>query len=90
MKVTQKHFALFKKYFEEYHQRFGLTGYRVFFKFEPLNNGAAASITVEYESALATVRLSSKPYDEDDFDVRRFARHEALHLMKSGRQMRKQ
>jgi len=81
MKVAQKDFRLFRKYFMEYRKLFGLTGYRIYFRFEPLGDGTTANITVEYERSIATVRLGSSPYNEDDFDIKSFARHEALHLL---------
>ena len=77
-----KDFALFQEYFKEYQQRFGLTGYRVYFKYEPLED-CFASINCSRGDMTATVRLNSKlsnatkPFQ----DIKRSAKHEAIHLL---------
>ena len=77
-----KDFALFQKYFKEYQQRFGLTGYRVYFKYEPLEKNFA-EIDCDTEYMVATVRLNSSLPDKDKphKDIKRTAKHEALHLL---------
>ena len=75
-----KDFSTFKKYFKKYQQLFGLTGYKVYFKHEPLD-GCYADITVD--ERVATVRLNnSLPSKHDPFrDVKQSAKHEAIHLL---------
>lgn len=81
MKVN-KNFELFQKCFKEYQQMFGLTGYKVYFKFEPINAGFA-DITVNQADMVATVRLNSedKAGDRKYRSVKQSAKHEALHLL---------
>lgn len=80
-----KDFPLFQKEFKRWQQRFGLTGYEVHFKYEPIDD-AFAEISLDQEEMTATVRLNSKLSDKDKphKDIKRDAKHEALHLL-SGR-----
>ena len=75
-------FTEFQRYFKEYQQRFGLTGYSVFFKYEPLGE-CFASIAVNQHDMVATVTLNSElPEGNKPFrDIKRDVRHEALHLL---------
>ncbi len=75
-------FALFKKTFKRYQEKFGLIGYQVYFKHEPIDDEAFANITVNQEEMSVTVKLNSKLSEsEKPFkDIRRDAKHEALHL----------
>ena len=77
-----KDFALFQKYFKEYQQRFGLTGYKVYFKYEPLD-GSFATIDCETGHMVATVRLNSELPEKDKphKNIKRTAKHEAIHLL---------
>ena len=74
-------FELFQKYFMEYRQRFGLIGYTIYFKHEPINS--FASISVNQNGMVATVRLDSKMLTKEKpfFDVKKSAKHEAIHLL---------
>jgi len=78
-----KDFKCFQKYFKEYQYRFGLAGYKVYFKYEPLDDGIFANITCDSHDMFATVRLNSVVSKEDkpDRDIRRLAKHEAIHLL---------
>jgi len=78
----QRDFLLFQKTFKEYQKLFGLTGYKVYFKYEPID-GAFASITCAQNDMVATVRLNSKLPDKDGRhkDIRGSAIHEVLHLL---------
>ena len=75
-------FKLFQKYFLEYQKLFGLGGYKVYFKHEPLADGFA-NITVAQADMVATVRLNSALSDREKpfMDVKQSAKHEALHLL---------
>ena len=77
-----KDFVTFRKCFEDYQQRFGLTGYKVYFKYEPLER-SFAEISSTQNDMVATVRLNSKlPSKDTAFkDIKRSAKHEALHLL---------
>lgn len=77
-----KDFAEFQKEFKKYQQLFGLTGYKVYFKFESIDS-AFASITVDRADMIATVRLNSDLSDKDKpfKDIKMSAKHEAIHLL---------
>ena len=83
MKVkTNGDFARFQKYFEKYKSKFGVTGYKTYFKHEPLDTGFA-SITIDQDNMVATVKLNNNLSYEDGLfhNVKRSAKHEALHLL---------
>lgn len=75
-------FKLFQKCFKEYQERFGLNGYRVYFKHMPLE-GRYACIVIGASYRVATASLNSELTDEEKLfkDIKRDARHEALHLL---------
>lgn len=82
MTKSNTDFLEFQSCFKEYQQKFGLTGYKVYFKYEPID-GAFADITVKYSDMVATVRLNSKSLGKDKpfKDIKRSAKHEAIHLL---------
>jgi hypothetical protein len=75
-------FEDFKRYFEEYQKRFGLLGYKVYFKYSPLGE-RFATIAINQNSMVANVQLNSRLPKEHkpNKDIRRDAKHEALHLL---------
>ncbi len=75
-------FELFQQEFKKWQYLFGLTGYRVYFKYEPLED-RFADITVEQSDMVATVRLSNNLPDkaEPHRSVKQSAKHEAIHLL---------
>ena len=77
-----KDFELFKDCFEEYKRRFGLIGYKTYFKHEPLEK-SFADININHSEMVATVRLNSELLDKDKpfKNVKRSAKHEAIHLL---------
>ena len=77
-----KDFELFQKEFKKWQRLFGLTGYKVYFKYEPLDS-SFADLTVRQSDMVATARLNSKlPNSEKLYmDTKRSAKHEALHLL---------
>ena len=78
-------FELFKKTFRKYQEKFGLLGYAVYLKFEPITGGDFADITVNQNDMVATIRLNSK-LDEKDEQFKHIelsAKHEAMHLLLS-------
>ncbi len=80
---NEQGFLDFQKYFTEYQKRFGLTGYKVYFKHEPID--AFADITFDIPSMVVTVRLNSKTSNKDKLlrTAKESAKHEALHLLVS-------
>lgn len=82
MVKNNEDFELFQKVFREYQERFGLQGYRVYFEHEPFDDDFAR-ISVDMDNMTATVRLNSRLPKRQELakDVRRIARHEALHLL---------
>ncbi len=77
-----KDFAEFQREFKKYQQLMGLTGYKIYFKFEPLDSGYA-SISIDQTSMVATVRFDSEcPATDKPFrDIKMSAKHEAIHLL---------
>ena len=75
-------FATFQKEFTKWQQRFGLTGYRVYFKYEPIDIGFA-SIRINQGDMVVTASLCSNLLDKDKpyEDITVSAKHEALHLL---------
>jgi len=80
--AQNKDFLDFKKYFREYQKRFGLTGYHIYFKFEPIDD-CFATISIKQGDLVATVILNSKLLKgEKQFKhIKLSAKHEALHLL---------
>lgn len=77
-----KDFELFQSEFKKWQQLFGLTGYKVYFKYEPLDK-SFADISINQGSMVATVSVNSELSDKDKpyKDIKRSAKHEALHLL---------
>lgn len=82
MKVVNKEFALFQREFTKYQKLFGLIGYKVYFKYEPLE-GSFANISVIQNDMVVIVRLNSTLPNKDKphKDVKQSAKHEAIHLL---------
>ena len=78
----RKDFELFQKEFQKWQLKLGLTGYKVYFSYEPLES-SFANISINQEEMVATVRLNSGLPDKDKphKDVRQSGKHEALHLL---------
>lgn len=72
-------FKLFQKYFKEYQVKFGLTGYSVYFKHVEID-GCTAQIEFNVPEAVVTVSFN-KSVHRSAKDIRRSAKHEAIHLM---------
>lgn len=76
-------FEEFEEEFKKWQDKFGLSGYQVYFKYEPIGIDFA-NISVQYDKTMnACVRLNSKPVKETvPFkDIKKSAKHEAIHLM---------
>uniref|UniRef100_A0A6M3J2G6 Uncharacterized protein n=1 Tax=viral metagenome TaxID=1070528 RepID=A0A6M3J2G6_9ZZZZ len=77
-----KDFELFQSEFKKWQQKFGLTGYKVYFKCEPLDE-SFADIRINQGAMVVTIRLNSELPDKDKphKDIKRSAKHEVLHLL---------
>ncbi len=77
-----KDFEQFQKHFKYYQQKFGLTGYKIYFKHESLD-GDFAQISVRQPNMNATVSLNNDLLDGDKpfKDIKLDAKHEAIHLL---------
>ena len=80
--MINKDFADFQKYFKKYQKLLGLTGYKVYFEYKPLDS-SFAEITGSQTNMVVTVRLNSNlpGKDKPHKDIRRSAMHEAIHLL---------
>lgn len=81
-KEKDNDFELFQTEFKKWQTRLGLTGFRIFFKHLPLVE-CFAQIDASQVHRVATVTLNSKLSNEDKAhkDVKRSAKHEAMHLL---------
>ena len=81
MKVN-KDFELFRKEFTKWQNMFGLNGWKVYFKHEPLE-GCFASIHNDLDCMVSTVTLNSVVQDKDKpfKNIKQSAKHEAIHLL---------
>ena len=77
-----KDFELFQKEFKMWQRNFGLIGYKVYFKHEPLDS-SFADIAINQGDMVATVRLNSSLPDKDKphRSTKQSAKHEAIHLL---------
>lgn len=84
MRKSSNDFEIFKREFERYHKLLGLTGWQIFFEYEPISD-KFAQLKYVVGDGCATVTLNSQipsnlaPHK----DVKRDAKHEALHLLLS-------
>ena len=85
---TNKDFELFQKEFKKWQKLFGLTGYKLYFKHEPLD-GSFACISTKIGDMIATVKLNSALPDSEKpwKNIKQSAKHEAIHLLVSRLEM---
>ena len=78
----KKDFELFQSEFRKWQKLFGLMGYKVYFKTEPLEK-SFAEISVNPADLVVTVWLNSNLPDKDKpfKDVKQSAKHETIHLL---------
>ena len=75
-------FEIFQQEFKKWQEKFGLTGYQVYFTHERID-GCFADIKINQGSMVVKVRLNkqltavNKPFK----DIKRSAKHEAIHLL---------
>lgn len=75
-----KEFKEFKAEFLKWQAKFGLNGYRVSFKYEPLES-CYAQIVVQQNDMIAMVSLDSSDTGREFMNVKQSAKHEAIHLL---------
>ena len=77
-----KDFELFQQEFKKWQKWFGLTGYKVYFKYETIVS-SFADIKINQGDMVATVRLNKKLLGKEKpfRDVKTSAKHEAIHLL---------
>ena len=75
-------FERFQKAYTKYRTLFGLTDYKVYFKYEPIRD-SFGDTTINNVDRVATVRLNSAlpKTDIQHKHVTRTAKHEAIHLL---------
>ena len=84
MRKSNKDFETFKREFERYRKLLGLIGWQIFFECEPISD-KFAQVKYVLGDGCATVTLNSQlpsslaPHK----DIKRDAKHEALHLLLS-------
>ncbi len=81
--TTARDFEIFKREFTKYQKLLGLTGIRVYFAHQPLEDGDSAQLLMKYSDCVATACLSSELSEGQETykDVRGWGRHEAIHLL---------
>lgn len=84
-KVTQLDYKIFKNEFERCRQLLGLTGWDVFYKFEPIDDSVLARVMYMANDCGATVifnsALSPQLLAQMDMNILKTAKHEAIHLL---------
>ena len=75
-------FKRFQQTFTAYQEKFGLNGYRVYFKEAALSN-CMANILVNQDGAVVNVSLNNitSPDENINKDIPLSAKHEAIHLL---------
>ncbi len=78
----KRDFELFQKEFKKWQSRFGLTGYKIYFKYEPIDK-AFARIKINQDDMVVTATLNSELPDKVKTfqDIKLSAKHEAIHLL---------
>ncbi len=74
-------FELFKSTFKKYQERFGLSGYQVYFEHKPLTDSFAELTTQEGMVATATLTTTIEDSNVKHKDIQKSAKHEAIHLL---------
>ena len=78
-----KDFEIFKKEFKKWQDKFGLNGWKVFFRYEDLGSDRHASLSYDLSGMVASAKLNSNLPDTEkqDKDPALSAKHEAIHLL---------
>ncbi len=76
----KKDFELFKSEFKKWQLKFGLTGYKIYFRYETLKD-SFAEVICDQSQMVATVTLNSDDKKHPDKHIKLSAKHEAIHLL---------
>lgn len=82
MKLTNKHYAYFRKECEKQLQQLGLKSWKVYYQFKPLDN-CFGNAMWDYAGKVATITLSTefpKPFDNLIRQIKETALHEVLEI----------
>ena len=79
-----KDFKLFTEEFKKWQAKFGLNGWRAYYRYMPID-GLYARMSPNLISMTVSVDLNSRLPEESELfkDVKRSAKHEAIHLLLS-------
>lgn len=83
MKLTQKHFKLFRAECEKQLERLGLKGWKIYYQFKPLKDSFGRS-EWKYAGRVATITLATdfpKPFDNLEEQIKQTALHECLEIL---------
>ena len=81
-----KDFALFQKEFKKWQREFGLNGWKVYFRYRIIKpKERFAELDRDCNNYVATASLNSEvpDYNKPFVDIKRDAKHEAIHLLLS-------
>lgn len=82
MKLSQKHFKLFRAECEKWLEYLGLKGWKIYYQFKPLNDSFGRS-EWKYSGMVATITLATdfpKPFDNLEEQIKQTALHECLEI----------
>ena len=83
MKLTQKHFQLFRTECEKQLERLGLKSWRIYYQFKKLDDSFGRS-EWKYAGRVATITLATefpKPFDNLEAQIKQTALHECLEIL---------
>jgi len=83
MKLTQKHFELFKAECKKQLERLGLQSWKVYYEFKKLND-AFGNAEWKYSGRVATITLADdfpKPFESLENQIKETALHECLEIL---------
>ena len=83
MKLTNKHFQLFRKECERNLEYLGLKNWKVYYQFKPLKDSFGRS-QWKYSGMVATITLAMefpKPFDDLEQQIKETALHECLEIL---------
>ncbi len=83
MKLSQKHFQLFKTECEKQLERLGLKSWKIYYEFQKLDDSFAHT-QWKYGGRVATITLATdfpKPYDNLESQIKEVALHECLEIL---------
>lgn len=81
MKTTKEDFNKFKKHFEHYLKKMGVTGWSIFYRHKSVNDESYATVSFNLGSRLIIVNFADIMDKEayKDMNLKQIAKHEAFH-----------